>query len=155
MALRGGAGDFIRFVRRRALEGDVIPVIQEQVSIPSYTPDLAAWLELLFEVGAKGIVHLANGGATSRWDQALQICKSLGVEPRLEPVTWADLGRPAPRPRRSVLDTAHAVALTGHLFEVEAAPGRSVLDRRETAYQQVHPRPWQQAQEEWLEQLEC
>ncbi len=147
----GGTGDFVRFVRDRALKGEVIPVIQNQVSVPSYTPDLADWLAGLFQVEARGIIHLANRGATSRWDQALEICESLQITPRLRPVTWADLGRPARRPRRSVLDTAHAVALTGHLYEVETGSKDATLSPTQTR----HPRPWQSAQEDWLEQLKC
>lgn len=151
----GGQGDFIRFVRNQALAGKEIPVIQDQISIPSYTPDLAAWMLLLFRSQAKGIVHLANGGTTSRWEQALSICDALGVEPRLTPTTWAQLGRSAVRPRRSVLDTAHAVALTGHLSEVE----RQVCDQegglRVFLTDAAEPRPWQEAQAEWLEQLAC
>ena len=147
----GGRGDFVRFVRERSLKGDLIPVIHDQVSIPSYTVDLARWMAMLFEVNASGIVHLANGGETSRWDQALSICEHLGHPPRLKPVSWDDLGRPAARPRRSVLDTAHAVALTGHLFEVTDRFGEQASPRGAAG----HPRSWRSAQEDWLEQLGC
>ena len=146
----GGSSDFIRFVGDRALSNQVIPVIKDQVSSPSYTRDLARWIRQLFKAQANGIVHIANAGETSRWDQALSICETLEIRAHLKPVTWTDLGRPAKRPRRSVLDTAHAVALTGHL-KTDCLTSETALPGRKG----MHPRPWQSAQDEWLEQLKC
>jgi dTDP-4-dehydrorhamnose reductase len=76
--------------------------------------DLAAAILELLTVCARGTVHAVNDGATSWHGFAAEIVRRLGVEAVIHPITSAELGRPAPRPANSVLDTTRLRALLGH-----------------------------------------
>lgn len=124
-----GGGDFVERTLRLAREEGWVGGVTDQVSCPTYTPDLTAALEALAQRGAEGIVHFANSGACTRHDLALRIVDRAGIGRDLEvrPQRWADLGRPAPRPASSVLSCARYASLTG-----------------------LTPRPWEEALAERL-----
>jgi dTDP-4-dehydrorhamnose reductase len=52
-----------------------------------------------------GIYHVTNSGATTWYEFACEIVRQAGIEARVEPITSAEYGAAAPRPRYSVLDT--------------------------------------------------
>jgi dTDP-4-dehydrorhamnose reductase len=52
---------------------------------------------------AHGLHHMAAGGSCSRLELARETLARAGVEASVEPASSADLPRPAPRPRYSVL----------------------------------------------------
>jgi dTDP-4-dehydrorhamnose reductase len=111
----GPKGDFVRFVRSRLLAGAEVPVVRDQIGVPSFTSDLAVQLEAVMNANVRGVIHLGNTGEVSREDQAAQIASDLGVAGTFRLVTWAELGRTAPRPRRSVLDTTRIRDLVASL----------------------------------------
>ena len=52
-----------------------------------------------------GVVHVTSSGTTTPYDLACRVLELAGDDPgRVVPITTAELGRPAPRPRYSVLD---------------------------------------------------
>lgn len=102
----GPKGDFVRFVRARLLAGEEVPVVRDQIGVPSFTTDLAVQIEAVIQAQVVGLIHLGNTGEVSRQDQALQIASDLDQKGQFRAVTWTELGRSAPRPRRSVLDTS-------------------------------------------------
>ena len=52
-----------------------------------------------------GIVHVTSSGTTTPYELACRVLELAGDDPaRVVPITTAELGRPAPRPRYSVLD---------------------------------------------------
>ena len=101
----GEKPDFVRFVRGRLLSGQDVPVVDDQVGVPSYTTDLAAQLAVAWQAEFTGVLNLGNVGEVSRLDQAQQIARDLDCTGQFRSVTWLELGRSAARPRRSVLDT--------------------------------------------------
>ena len=102
----GLKGDFVRFVRARVLAGEEVPVVRDQIGVPSFTTDLAVQIEAAMRAQVFGLIHLGNTGEVSRQDQAQQIASDLDKKGVFRSVTWTELGRSAPRPRRSVLDTS-------------------------------------------------
>jgi dTDP-4-dehydrorhamnose reductase len=48
---------------------------------------------------------VTNSGATTWYEFACEIVRQAGIEARVEPITSAEYGAAAPRPRYSVLDT--------------------------------------------------
>ena len=137
--LFGGAkSDFVRFVRERLLLGHDVPVVRDQIGVPSYTLDLAYQLAVAWKAEFTGLLHLGNRGEVSREDQAKKIANELGCTGNFRPVTWLELGRLAARPRRSVLDTTRIRDLVARREPPEADPVA----------------PWDEAQARYLKTIE-
>lgn len=94
-----------------------LSVVDDQLGLPTYAPDLAAGLGQLIEAGAKGIFHLAGGGPPVTWAGLAEYAiKASGLDIKVNRVTTqqyesARSGPFAPRPRNSVLDCSKAAAL--------------------------------------------
>ena len=102
----GGSGnDFVAVMRRLAATDRTIDVVSDQTGSPTYAKDL---VEALLEVAAGGIqapvLHVANAGTASRFDQARAVFAAVGADPqRVRPVDTAAFPRPAHRPVFSAL----------------------------------------------------
>ncbi|MBU2550039.1 MAG: dTDP-4-dehydrorhamnose reductase [Proteobacteria bacterium] len=97
-----------------AREGRSLSVVDDQWGCPTSASDLAKGLTALAEVGARGLVHLANDGRTTWWELARRTLDLAGLAGTpVERISSRDLGRPAPRPVFSVLDTSRYSRLTG------------------------------------------
>ncbi|MCV7197638.1 dTDP-4-dehydrorhamnose reductase [Mycobacterium angelicum] len=102
----GGAGnDFVAVMQRLAGKDDPIDVVNDQTGSPTYVGDLAAGLLQLTDTDIQGrVLHAANEGAVSRFDQARAVFEESGADPqRVRPVSSTRFPRPAPRPSYSAL----------------------------------------------------
>jgi dTDP-4-dehydrorhamnose reductase len=108
----GKGGNFVETMVRLAREGRTIRVVDDQVSTPTYTADLAdAIAGLLALAPGGGIYHLTNAGACSWFEFASHVFKLLNLAPDLQPTTSREFGAPAARPPNSVLRNIRAAAL--------------------------------------------
>jgi dTDP-4-dehydrorhamnose reductase len=109
----GGAGkDFVAVMQRLADGDRAIEVVDDQTGSPTYVADLAAALLQIADDRVPGpILHAANEGAVSRFEQARAVFEECGADPsRVRPVS-SDLNpRPAPRPTYSALSGRQSVA---------------------------------------------
>jgi dTDP-4-dehydrorhamnose reductase len=103
--------DFVAVMRRLAAGDKVIDVVDDQTGSPTYSHDLvAALLEVAERDIRPGILHAANAGAASRFDQARAVFVAVGADPqRVRPVPTSASPRPAQRPVYSVLSMAQSV----------------------------------------------
>ncbi|QZY47799.1 MULTISPECIES: dTDP-4-dehydrorhamnose reductase [Mycolicibacterium] len=104
----GGAGTDFAAVMRRAAEGDgTVEVVADQIGSPTYVGDLCRALLQIADGGVRGpVLHAANLGAVSRFDQAQAVFAELGADPsRVRPVGSDRHPRPAPRPAYSALSS--------------------------------------------------
>jgi dTDP-4-dehydrorhamnose reductase len=92
----------------------------DQVAVPTFAGDLAAWTLALLDRGATGLFHAVNDGGLSRlaWmqtilEEAAQVALLPAVPP-VEPVLGAAFGTAMHRPAYSVLDSAKLRAYLGH-----------------------------------------
>jgi dTDP-4-dehydrorhamnose reductase len=112
----GDGGDFVATLRRRAAGDDTLDVVADQVGSPTYVGDLAdALLEVADGTISEPVLHAANQGHTSRFEQARAVFELLGADPaRVRPVDSSRHPRPAPRPPYSALsgDRSAAAGLT-------------------------------------------
>ncbi|MGU3497386.1 dTDP-4-dehydrorhamnose reductase [Mycobacterium sp. C31M] len=102
----GGTGsDFVAALRRAAAGSDPVDVVTDQVGSPTYVVDLcAALLRIIDEPPTAPILHVANTGAVSRFEQVRAIFEEVGADPgRVRPVTSDRFPRPAARPPYSAL----------------------------------------------------
>lgn len=82
----------------------VIKAVNEELSSPTYAPDVALFTRSLIEENKPvGIYHGANSGACTWYEFALEIFKILGKKVNLVPVKASEFPRKAALPRFSVL----------------------------------------------------
>jgi dTDP-4-dehydrorhamnose reductase len=101
----GGAADFVAAIGKKAAGGDHVDAVADQIGGPTYVGDLAqALLEVASGAISEPVLHVANAGAASRYEQARAVFELLGADPeRVRPVGTDRHPRPAPRPMYSVL----------------------------------------------------
>ena len=109
----GGTGkDFVAVMRRLAAGNDPVDVVDDQTGSPTYVGDLAeALLQVVDDCLPGPILHAANDGAVSRFEQARAVFEEGGADPaRVRPVSTARFPRPAPRPGYSALSSRESAA---------------------------------------------
>jgi dTDP-4-dehydrorhamnose reductase len=112
--LFGAAGrNFVDTIRTRLEAGQPVRVVDDQWGCPTLTSDLAEALHTLAAREARGTFHVVNAGQASWYELALRIGQLLERESLVGTTTTAALGRPAPRPRYSVLDSSRYAAFAG------------------------------------------
>ncbi len=109
----GGIGkDFVAVMRRLAAGDGPVDVVDDQTGSPTYVGDLAAALLQIVDDRVPGpILHAANEGAVSRFDQARAVFEECGADAaRVRPVSTDHFPRPAPRPTYSALSGGQSAA---------------------------------------------
>lgn len=105
--LFGRGWNFVEAIRKQLLNGArELQVVADQTGRPTYAEDLALALVGLVKAGASGVFHVANSGETTWAGFAREIVAQLGFSVPVMEITTEEAGRPAPRPRYSVLNTA-------------------------------------------------
>jgi dTDP-4-dehydrorhamnose reductase len=109
----GAGGDFVAAIARRVDGGGPVDVVVDQIGSPTYVGDLVG---ALLEIAAGGIsaplLHAANAGEVSRFEQARAVFEELGADPeRVRPVPTEQYPRPAPRPGYSALSSRLSATL--------------------------------------------
>ncbi len=99
----GKGGNFAETMLRLARQGQPIRVVEDQVSAPTFTQDIAETLFKVLEAGARGTIHITNSGQCSWYEFAAALFSVTGLKPDLSPTTSADFGSAAQRPAYSVL----------------------------------------------------
>ncbi len=108
-----GGSNFVETMLRLASTQNEVLVVRDQVGAPTYTWHLAYGIVRLIEGIEFGIHHMAAAGACSWYDFAREIFDQAKVECRVLSATTEMLGRPAPRPAYSALESQreHAIEL--------------------------------------------
>lgn len=96
---RGGS-NFVTKIIAFADKHGALRVVTDEVSAPTYAPDLARAIAQLVETEHYGIYHFTNGGLCSRYDWACKIVELSGrAHVPVQPITSAEWQRAAPPPR--------------------------------------------------------
>ena len=109
----GGAGsDFVSIMRRAAAGDGQVDVVADQIGSPTYVGDLVGALLQVADGGIREpLLHAANQGAVSRFEQARAVFEEVGADPeRVRPVGTDRHPRPAPRPPYSALSGRQSAA---------------------------------------------
>jgi dTDP-4-dehydrorhamnose reductase len=108
-----GGNNFVETMLRLAEHQNEVLVVHDQVGSPTYTWHLAYGIVRLIEGLEHGIHHMAAAGRCSWYEFAREIFEQAGVECRVLAATSDMLGRPAPRPAHSALESQreHAIEL--------------------------------------------
>lgn len=104
--------DFAATMRRIAAGDDTVDVVADQIGSPTYVGDLVyALLEVADKDIREPVLHAANEGEASRFDQARAVFEAVGADPsRVRPVGSDLHPRPAPRPAYSALSGRQSAA---------------------------------------------
>jgi dTDP-4-dehydrorhamnose reductase len=94
--------------------GELEGVLVDQVSVPTYAPDLAVLLARFAVERRQGLFHVTSGSeAVTRHELIVTALRARGVDPsHVAPLDAANLDRPAARPPMSALDN-RALRLAG------------------------------------------
>ena len=94
--------------------GELDGVLADQVSIPTFAPDLAVLLARFAVERRQGLYHVTSGSeAVTRHELIVTALRARGVDPSgVAPIEAATLDRPAARPPMSALDN-RALRLAG------------------------------------------
>ena len=84
-----------------------VRVVDDQRGSPTFAPHLARAIAGLIETRSFGTRHLAGSGEASWYDLTRELFRLRGLDTKVTPVTTAEFPRPAPRPRRAPLVSAH------------------------------------------------
>ena len=102
----GKGGNFVENMLKKALAGDAIKVVEDQVLTPTYTVDLAEAVRKLVLSGNFGLYHLSSEGQCSWYEFTRHIFECAGVKANLSPCKTTDFFSPVKRPSYSVLSKA-------------------------------------------------
>jgi dTDP-4-dehydrorhamnose reductase len=94
--------NFVRTMLELGRERDEVSVVADQVGSPTYVDHLAEATHEVLE-RPHGVWHLAAPGECTWAEFARAIFEEGGLDCRVREITTEELGRPAPRPRYSVL----------------------------------------------------
>ncbi|MFD0869518.1 dTDP-4-dehydrorhamnose reductase [Paenibacillus residui] len=96
--------NFVKTMLKLAKERDEIQVVNDQTGSPTYTADLADFIEKLILTEQYGIYHASNSGSCTWYQFTKAIFEECGTTTKVIPCTTEEFPRPAPRPKFSVLD---------------------------------------------------
>jgi dTDP-4-dehydrorhamnose reductase len=99
----GGEHHFVRTILRLAHERDELAVVDDEISNPTYAPDLAQAVGSLIEQPIYGIYHFTNEGYCSRFEFAREILHQAGLNLPLKPIKLAEYKRASTPPAFSAL----------------------------------------------------
>jgi dTDP-4-dehydrorhamnose reductase len=108
---RGGS-NFVTKIIAAADRLGALRVVTDEVSAPTFAPDLAAAIARLIRTGHYGIYHFTNSGVCSRFEWARQILELSGRgQVPIEPITSDQWPRAAPAPHYTPLVNFAGAAL--------------------------------------------
>lgn len=105
--------NFVLTIARLAAERDSLRVVDDQRGRPTSAEQLAMNTLTLLDSGARGTLHVTDGGECTWFELAEEIVRLTGASCSVSPCATADFPRPAPRPGYSVMDLSRTEALIG------------------------------------------
>jgi len=109
-----GKTNFVKKVLEWSKNKDELKIVDDQISSPSYTVDLANAILDLTATGEYGTYHLSNSGYCSRYEWADYILKQAGWKGKLIPVQSREFKTAAKRPSFSVLGSLQSYETIGY-----------------------------------------
>lgn len=88
-------------------------IVDDQVSVPTYSRDLAIFSWKLINSGKFGLYHISNDGVASKYDQAKYVLEKIGWKGTLGKAKTSDFNLPAKRAEYSKLDSSKVEKIVG------------------------------------------
>jgi dTDP-4-dehydrorhamnose reductase len=98
-----GRQNFLYKLLEWAKKNRLLKIVYDQISVPTYTKDIASLTMLAIEKKLRGMYHLTNSGYASRYEVARYFIERLGLDNLILPVGSDYFPSPAQRPFFSVM----------------------------------------------------
>ncbi|WP_295687484.1 dTDP-4-dehydrorhamnose reductase [uncultured Leptotrichia sp.] len=108
-----GGNNFNKQVLNWSKMRDKLNIVDDQVSAPTYSVDLAEFSWKLIQTEKFGLYHITNDGIASKYDQAKYVLEKIGWKGTLGRAKTVDFNLPAKRPAYSKLDSSKVEKLLG------------------------------------------
>lgn len=108
-----GGNNFNKQVINWSKSRDTLNIVDDQVSAPTYSVDLAELSWKLIQTKKYGLYHITNNGEVSKYDQAKYVLEKIGWKGKLNRAKTADFNLPAKRPEYSKLSSEKVEKLLG------------------------------------------
>ena len=111
---KGNETNFAKKVIEWSSKNNVIRVVDDQISSPTYAVDLAKATLDLVKTGAYGLYHITSPQPCSRYEWAKYILELIGWKGTLIPVKSDEFKTPAKRPGYSFMDSFPVMETIGY-----------------------------------------
>jgi dTDP-4-dehydrorhamnose reductase len=109
--------NFITWVVQQLRESKPVSIVNDQISTPTYAPDLAEACVKIVESATAGIYHAAGPESLSRYEFTLRLANVCGFDVTLiDPISTKELGQYALRPSDGSLDSSRLYELMDREF---------------------------------------
>lgn len=108
-----GNNNFNKQVIGWSANKDKLTIVDDQISSPTYSRDLAYYSWKLIQTKKYGLYHLSNSGVASKFDQAKYVLNCIGWNGELLRGKSTDFNLPAKRAEYSKLDSAKLERVIG------------------------------------------
>ena len=108
-----GGNNFNKQVINWSKSRDTLNIVDDQVSAPTYSLDLAEFSWKLIQTEKYGLYHITNSGEASKYDQAKYVLEKIGWKGKLNRAKTEEFNLPAKRPEYSKLSSAKVENLLG------------------------------------------
>ena len=107
----GRRNSFPEKILIRAVEGDTLQGVTDEIATPTWTIDLAGAIARLVETHQYGTYHLVNEGQCSRKEWAEEVVRLYNIDVSVAEATQADFNLPFRKPVLSTLANNRGAAL--------------------------------------------
>lgn len=127
-----GGNNFNKQVINWSKSRDALNIVDDQVSAPTYSADLAEFSWKLIKTEKYGLYHITNSGEASKYDQAKYVLEKIGWEGKLNRAKTEEFNLPAKRPEYSKLSSAKVENLLGEKIPTwQSGIDRFLLEMKE------------------------
>jgi dTDP-4-dehydrorhamnose reductase len=99
--------NFVTWLLDELRAGNAVDIVDDQISTPTYAPDLAEACVEAVERDLTGVYHAAGPASMSRYEFSTVLADTFDLDESLvRPTTTAEFGQEAPRPEDGSLDSA-------------------------------------------------
>lgn len=99
----GGKQNFLYKLSEWGKKNRVLKVVSDQISVPTFTKDIAILTMFAIDKGLRGVYHMTNSGYASRYEVARYFIERLGRDNLIFPVNSDYFPSPAKRPYFSAM----------------------------------------------------
>ena len=101
-----GNNNFCKQIITWSKDRDILKIVDDQISSPTYSRDLAEFSWNLIQTDKFGLYHFSNSGEASKYEQAEYILKKIAWNGKLERAKTDDFPLKAKRTKYSKLDSS-------------------------------------------------
>lgn len=101
-----GKQNFLHKLSEWTKKNNVLKIVCDQISVPTYTADIVEFTLLSLKEGLRGIYHLTNSGYASRYEVSRYYLEKIGINNLILPVGSGYFQEKAKRPYFSAMSNA-------------------------------------------------